>query len=148
MSKHFFFDTSALVKLYHEETGTEKLNSLIISENPVIVVSDITSIEIISAFAKKVRTKEIDIHIFNEAVWAFESDLSNFIVVKNEDKIKARASHMLKTIGLKNGLKTLDSLQLASALVFSENTVLDLFISSDDVMLKIASDERLNILEI
>jgi len=37
MMRRFFFDTSALIKLYHEETGTEKLDSLIEAENPVII---------------------------------------------------------------------------------------------------------------
>ena len=148
MNKHFFFDTSALVKLYHEEAGTEKVSSLIISENPVIIISDITIIEMISAFAKKVRTNEIDVHIFNEAIVSFENDLLNFNVIKIEEKIKARASDLIKTTGLKNGLKTLDSLQLASALVFSENAMLEFFIASDGVMLKIAEREGLNVMAI
>ena len=86
MNKCFFFDTSALVKLYHEETGTEKLSELIARQNPVIVISDIASVEMVSALAKKVRTAEIDIPTFKEAVLAFESDLSNFRVVAVESK--------------------------------------------------------------
>ena len=146
MSKCFFFDTSALVKLYHEEAGTDELNSLIILENPVIVVSDIAIIEMTSAFAKKVRTGEIAIDLFDEAVLAFENDLSYFDIVNIDATIKTRASDLLKTIGLKKGLKTLDSLQIASALVFSEISMLDLFIAADGVMLKIAENEGLGVM--
>lgn len=144
MRKQFFLDTSSLVKLYHEETGTEALNSLINKEDPAIVISDITVIEMISAFAKKVRTGEIDEPLFNEVVVAFESDLPLFVVIKMESGIMARALDLLKTIGLKNGLKTLDSLQLASALSFSESRHLDRFITADIILQKIAENEGLN----
>ena len=49
MSKRYFFDTSALIKLYHNETGTDTLNNLIASDDPDIVISDLTVIEMISA---------------------------------------------------------------------------------------------------
>jgi len=40
---------------------------------------------------------------------------------------------------LENGLRTLDALQLASALVFSERSTLDLFIASDTGILRAAT---------
>ena len=147
MKKCFFFDTSGLVKLYHEETGTEKLTEIIALENPVIVISDIAVVEMISALAKKVRTVEIDPPSFKEAVLAFESDLSDFHVVAVESKVMARASDLLKTIGLKYALKTLDSLQLASAAVFWEMSSLDLFITADGVLLKIAENMGFNVMK-
>ncbi len=73
MRKSFFFDTSALVKLYHEEDGTEELTLLVSSENPVILISDITVIEMISALAKKVRTEEDE-----------ETDFDGFIQAKGK----------------------------------------------------------------
>ena len=99
MSTCFFFDTSALVKLYHEE-----------------------------------------------AIAAFQSDLSQFHVITVESTIMARASDLLKTAGLKNALKTLDSLQLASALVFSERSKLDLFIAADGVLMKNAEETGLKVM--
>ncbi len=140
MNKCFFFDTSALVKLYHEEAGTEELTVLIDQENPVIVISSIAAVEMISALTKKVRTGEIDIPCFNEAVLGFESDLSNFHVVAIEAKTMARAADLLKTTGLKDALKTLDSLQLASALAFTETSNLDMFIAADGVLLKLGEN--------
>ena len=55
MSKRYFFDTSALIKLYHHETGTSYLIDLVNLDNPNIIISELTVIEMISAFAKKVR---------------------------------------------------------------------------------------------
>ncbi len=140
MSKCFFFDTSALVKLYHEEAGTEELTALVERENPLIVISDIAVIEMASALAKKVRTTEIDVASFKEAVTAFESDLSNFEVVAMGVDVMALASELLKTTGLKDALKTLDSLQLASALAFTETSNLDMFIAADGVLLKLGEN--------
>lgn len=139
MKRRFFFDTSALVKLYHEEDGTEKLTAILFQEKPRIVISDLAIIEMISTLAKKVRTRAIDIAAFNEAVSAFEEDVFRFEVIEIESQIKKRASDLLKNVGLENGLRTLDSLQLASALVFSEFSTLNLFVASDTGLLHAAT---------
>ncbi|QTA80893.1 PIN domain-containing protein [Desulfonema limicola] len=73
MNKRYFFDTSALIKLYHDETGTEDLSNMIDDEYPDIVISDLTTIEIVSAFAKKVRMNEISKDIFEEVMIAFNA---------------------------------------------------------------------------
>ncbi|MFP4583119.1 MAG: type II toxin-antitoxin system VapC family toxin [Desulfococcaceae bacterium] len=88
MKRRFFFDTSALVKLYHEENGTQELTSLLFQEKPRIVISDLAIIEMISALAKKVRIREIDIVAFNEAVSAFDEDVLRFEVIEIESQIK------------------------------------------------------------
>ncbi|MFP4305967.1 MAG: type II toxin-antitoxin system VapC family toxin [Desulfococcaceae bacterium] len=138
MKRRFFFDTSALVKLYHEENGTQELTSLLFQEKPRIVISDLAIIEMISALAKKVRIREIDILAFNEAVSAFDEDVLRFEVIEIESQIKKRASDLLKSVGLENGLRTLGSLQLASALAFSEFSTLSLFVASDAAIIHAA----------
>ena len=45
-----FFDTSALVKFFHEEDGSEKVTKLITSENNKIFVLDLCKLEFLSAF--------------------------------------------------------------------------------------------------
>ncbi|RLC12697.1 MAG: hypothetical protein DRI57_17425 [Deltaproteobacteria bacterium] len=144
MSRRFFIDTSALIKLYHEESGTERLTRLIISETPIIVISDLTIIEMVSALAKKVRTREIDEHIFNEAVLNFENDVSAFEVTDINENIKRYASYLLKTVGMQRGLKSLDSLQLASALAAPETP--ELFIAADNLLGEIAELQGLDVM--
>jgi len=51
----------------------------------------------------------------------------------------------LKTTGLKYALKTLDSLQLASALEFLETSNLDFFIAADGILIKIAEKIGFNV---
>lgn len=49
-----YLDTSSLFKLYHNESGTEEMDS-IFSDNEVtrVFISEITSVEFISAVFKK-----------------------------------------------------------------------------------------------
>ena len=53
-----FFDTSALVKRYHQEKGTDVVD-VAFEQEGVRIISDVSVIEFFSAFAKKVRTGEI-----------------------------------------------------------------------------------------
>jgi len=56
-----FFDTSALVKYFHEEEGTAQITELISgSMNNEIWVLDLARIEFSSALYRKYRAKEID----------------------------------------------------------------------------------------
>jgi len=48
---------------------------------------------------------------------------------------------LLKSIGLKRGLKTLDALQLSCALYASENELIDRFIVSDSILGDIAENQ-------
>ncbi len=50
----YFFDTSALVKRYHREIGTEIVDAAFDDKNATKIISDISVIEFYSAFAKKV----------------------------------------------------------------------------------------------
>ncbi len=58
--------------------------------------------------------------------------------LKLKAKLKKRASDLLKSVGLENGLRTLGSLQLASALAFSEFSTLSLFVASDAAIIHAA----------
>lgn len=58
---NLFLDTGAIVKIYHQEKGTEKFSKYLsgISEELFITTSDLTKIELHSALLKKFREKEI-----------------------------------------------------------------------------------------
>ncbi len=55
MSDHFL-DTSALVKHYHSEVGTPKVDLLWNTPGARLFVSRLGIVETVSTFAKKVRT--------------------------------------------------------------------------------------------
>ena len=53
--EYYFLDTSALVKIYHRESGTDVILNIINKNNINIYISDIAVIEFHSALLKKVR---------------------------------------------------------------------------------------------
>jgi hypothetical protein len=58
-----FLDTNAVVKLYHQEAGTDNLTSFLTihQSDLIITISDLTKIGLHSTFLKRVRMKQIDL---------------------------------------------------------------------------------------
>lgn len=58
---HFYFDSSALVKRYVLETGTEWVNSICLAAPPIhtIYTVRVTGAEIVAAFFLRVRTGSV-----------------------------------------------------------------------------------------
>lgn len=61
MSK-YFLDTSAIVKRYHGEDGSDFIDRLFAEADAEFVISDISIIEFYSALSLKVRVGEIGIN--------------------------------------------------------------------------------------
>ena len=137
-----FLDTSALVKLYHQENGTEKLNRFLndSAENLVIAVSDLTLIELHSSFMSKHRNGEIKFSNLRETLDLIEIDFHSFNTVNFDNTAKNLSLLLIDSYGSKHNLRSLDSIQLASAIIADMYLPLDYFISSDFELLKIAKE--------
>lgn len=135
---NLFLDTNAVIKLYHEEHGTDNLLNLIGEfENDVIItISDICKIEFHSAFLRRVRTREIERTIVEQVFQYFEQDLPFYHVIEVNDSIKQFATGLLDEIAWKKGLKTLDAIQLSSALISNRWLLVDYFVTADQKLLK------------
>ena len=72
----YFFDTSALVKLYHEESGDIIVLPIYYGENEIFI-SELSRIEFISATHKKFRNKEINTRILRITIDRFISDFND-----------------------------------------------------------------------
>ena len=108
-----FLDTSALVKLYHQEENTHEVEK-VISQVEEICLSGIAELEFRSTIWKKVRTNEIDKTNAKTAIEAFEDDFSNYSWVEIDFDGIQLSKDLLMKYGQK-GLRTLDSIQLSSA---------------------------------
>ncbi len=75
---NLFFDTSALVKYFHEEEGTELVTRLINSEENEVWVLDLFRLEFISALYRRFRNKEINEMVLSEAIIGFEETITCF----------------------------------------------------------------------
>lgn len=141
---NLFFDTSALFKLYHTEAGTKELTAFF-STNLIhaIYLSEITSIEFCSAVWKKCRKNEINQSSAELLIDKFNIDSKKYNFIKQNKSCTNLASELIGK-HRKKGLRTLDSLQLASALMLKND--LDVFITSDALLSDITLSEDLKVM--
>lgn len=113
--KSFYFDTSALVKLYVEEAGSDKVLSVAEDrEKNRLVVLDISRIEFLSAVRQRQRDGDIDEADATAMVKQFDQDGGAAYVIQPLDaKVMQEAARLLD----KHPLKAQEALQLAGCLV-------------------------------
>ena len=136
-----FLDTSSLIKLYHIEDGTVEIENLFIKFKVTdVFISELSKIEFTSAILKKVRTKEITETQGNTTIQFFESDFQKYKFVDLNQIILNNASQLIIKYG-SQGLRTLDSIQLSTAIALIQNV--NLFIAADKLLLKLFKEENL-----
>jgi predicted nucleic acid-binding protein len=136
-----FLDTSALLKLYHSEKSSERLQEILSIDVEAMYLSEIAKIEFLSAIWKKIRQKDLTKEIGNAVISCFEEDFEKFQWIPlNSDIIKS-ASDLLKKYG-DDGLRTLDSVQLACAVKLRNDNCS--FFTSDKLLQKLFEKENLN----
>jgi Predicted nucleic acid-binding protein, contains PIN domain len=122
-----FFDTSALVKRYYEEPGTEAVDALIEGDS-TIVISSLSVVETVSAFRRKYNRSAISETRINDLLSAvFEEALTRFVIVPMAESVLQLAF----TLVLDGDLRTLDSLQLSTALGLDTDDELLRFVTAD-----------------
>jgi len=109
----YFLDTSAIAKIYFDETGSDAVRQLVNSEK-VIFISSLTSVEMAAAFEKAKRLRFINSPIYREITKRFERDLwkepFRSVAITTGQIIQARL------LVRKRQLRAPDAIQLASAL--------------------------------
>lgn len=109
-------DSSALVKRYVDEPNQEVVRSL----NEGLVVSDVVRVEVPSALWRKHRHRELDDTQIRVLIALFEEDWSNretgdpvfSSIAMSVDVLGSAAVHVGR-----HGLRALDGIQLATALL-------------------------------
>jgi predicted nucleic acid-binding protein len=127
-----FLDTCSLFKLYHREVDTillEKLFSTLTITG--IYLSEITKVEFTSTIWKKIRTKEITAFEAQSILDLFENDFIKYSFVATDTAIIEQARILTSKYGTQ-GLRTLDGIQLSTAVSLSANV--DLFITADKLL--------------
>jgi predicted nucleic acid-binding protein len=106
----YFFDTSGLVKLYHEESGDATVLPIYYGESDIFI-SELSKIEFISATHKKFRNKEINARILQITIDRFFDDLdSRFHVIPLVSSLVDMASELITKYGRTRHLITLDAI--------------------------------------
>lgn len=139
----YFYDTSALVKRYHTERGTADVERLFADTSATHTVSRLGAIELLSAFAIKVRMGAVPASSMQTALAHFQSDHGGRII----RVLRMRGTHyrladgLLLRYGVQLGLRTLDALQLAVALEQRQQGRLTHVVASDADFCAVAEAE-------
>jgi predicted nucleic acid-binding protein len=145
-----FLDTSALAKHYHPEVGSAEIDRLWDDPSRALFISRLSALEIVSAFAGKVRAGVISLADFDALRRRFSSDLTK---LKRPLATRMLAAHyqeaerLLRQHGPWRRLRTLDALQLAVALDLHRKTAIGRVVSADKDLLAVAALEGLGIFD-
>lgn len=126
---NYFFDTSALVKLYHKENGTDQILDIYNSKS-VIFISELTKLEFLSSVHRKFRESIINSDILNILIEIFKIDIDNrFKLLNFSSLIIETASDIILKYNKTKFLRTLDIIQISFFEIFCEKD--DTFVCSD-----------------
>ena len=142
----YYLDTSALIKRYLTETGSRWIRDVVQpAAGHLWATSQLTTIEINSAFARRRREGTVTPAQYADCQSAFAEDcVTLYQLVEIGDTVLALARDLVQ----RHPLRTLDALQLASALLVSRlfaglNLTPLTFLSADDRLLAVAQAEGL-----
>jgi uncharacterized protein len=144
----YFLDTSALVKRYVPEIGSEWILSITDpATNSDLVISQITWVEVHSAFARRLRDGSLSAERFDLIGQKVREDFENEYRIIDVDRTLIETAAELVML---HPLRAYDSVQLASALRF-QSTLISVsetqlvFVSADNRLLNIAQSVGLAI---
>jgi uncharacterized protein len=144
----FFFDRSALVKHYHTELCSPKVDLILGESGSDYFVPRLTLAEVTSVFAKKVRTGEILEADFDRLCLRFCADVRNRAVtpVRILNAHFESGGDLIAKRGKTRQIHTLDAIQLAVALSIQQPIAIGQFICADQRLCDIALVEGLAVI--
>jgi len=142
----YFLDTSALVKLYVREPGTDRLLPLV-TDRPEnrFAVSSISAVEVRSAIRRRQRAGDVDPDVAAEILDAVRSHLeTRFVRQSVNDTVIEIAQEMID----RHALRAYDAIQLAACLVVGATSREGItFVCSDHRLLEAARSEQLSVFD-
>ena len=135
-----FFDTSALVKRFHKEHGSDTIHKMIESTDNTLVIASITLSEMTSAFRKKTNTGVIREDELQKILSEFSIEIVDKFVILDIERNHINVSQELI---VKHNLRSLDSIQLAVLLNLKD--INPMFICADVRLLTAAKNEGINV---
>ena len=136
----YFFDSSSLVKRYLQEPGSMKADHLL-NEAERIIISAVTKLESLSTFRRVLKEGIMSQEKYNKFKNALDMDFTDFVITPFGTKVEELAAEIID----RHQLKTLDAIQLSSALMHKD--ILDAFVASDKKLKQAAEAEGLKVLD-
>jgi len=135
---NYYFDTSALIKNYIDENGSNIVVELINNANEIFV-SELYLVESISTLRRILLDKLITEEDYENIKNEIKHDFEYFTKIEIE-KILKGCENLID----KYQLKTLDSIQLASAIHIKNE--IDYIVCCDEKLVKSAEEEKIKVI--
>jgi predicted nucleic acid-binding protein len=132
-----FFDTSALIKLFHREIGTNFVVQIVNDTQNKVWISELTIIEFFNAMYRLYRELHINDEELSNLIYEFDRECNRFIIVSLNETVIKEARELLTKLGKNFQLRSLDALQLASYNLVYENDKDWAFVTSDTKLIQI-----------
>lgn len=132
-----YLDTSSLVKLYVEETGSEKIKDIAYNAT-VISTSKVAYAEARAAFARKQKEDGFSITNLRKIVEDLNRDWESYFIIEITDGLIRSAGDIAE----KHLLRGFDSIHLASAINLKDKTGVEIYFSSNDARLNRAAEKE------
>lgn len=137
-----FWDTSAIIPLLYRQEFS-KVAGQYLKENNNLVVARTTIVEVHSMLARLMRDKQLKKAGYSEAIIMLNHISATWAVIAPSDRMFELASQLPYS----QGLTTADSIQLASAIVWTTETPLEKpFVCFDTRLAKAAKACGFNVL--
>ena len=138
----YYLETSALVKLYVREIGTERLHRLVSAPDPhQFAILAIARVELRSAVRRRERAGDIDGETTTELLDTFELHLETLYV---RQAVTDAVLDLACTVIDRYPLRGYDALQLAGCLILSSSAPsAPVFVCADQQLLRAADTEGL-----
>jgi hypothetical protein len=144
----FYLDTSALVKRYKSEEGSETIDWLYdrLPRGHGLATSFLTVLEFVSAIRRLLTTRSISEEEFRDIISTFSRELEPFLIRSLDDKIVVDSL----TYITKHALKSADSIQLATVIELKE-TMKEvgekvIFVCDDKELINVGRKENLEVI--
>ncbi len=137
----YFFDTSALVKRYHSEDGTEEVKTILASPGCVARISALGAVEIHSALAVKARTGHLTEPDARALSALFLKDIALGVIQPHAvtQSHFAGAEELLFRFGYEYRLRSLDAVQMAVASDLRARGLVEFLVTADLVFEQVAT---------
>jgi predicted nucleic acid-binding protein len=144
----YFVDSSALIKYYHNETGSPAVDRILGEADSERLIAGLTWVEILSALAKKVRMATIPYSDYQHLERRFRADVrqGQLRPIRMLNAHFKSAGQLIGSHGLTRQLRALDAIQLAVALRTHREVPIDYFVSSDQRLCNVAALEGLAVI--
>ena len=144
----YFFDTSALAKVYRKELGSDLIDRIVTEPGSHRFISRFTILEMESVLALKFRTGEIDEQSLLIARRRLEADLGSrrlLVAIVSDEQLRG-AHRLLLVHGRTEALRAPDALQLSVALGLKRAGLVSVFVAADHKLCRVAMTEGFTIL--